>query len=69
MPSMALDGNYAQHLLNGGCPSIHPGGVHFCAGMMGHYDFFTSKHYRPTFNPSPRSGRNAEPAAQTLEWN
>lgn len=57
-----LDGNYELHLQNGGCPTIHPNGRYFCAGHVGHYDFFTSRHYVPTFDHRTKM-------YEKLEWN
>lgn len=56
-----LDGNYAQHIQNGGCPAIHPNGRHFCSEPDGHYDWFSSRHVAHLF--SLREG------TETLLWN
>ena len=49
-----IDGDYGLHLQNGGCPSLHETGGQgrqvFCQGRLGHYNFFTSKHYARMFS-------------------
>lgn len=43
-----LDGNYTQHLANGGCPATK--GTMFCQGRAGHYNYLTSQHYARLFS-------------------
>lgn len=57
---MPLDGNYALHIQNGGCPATHPTRNVFCQGRAGHYNYLHSPHYAPVI--SLRNG------TETITW-
>lgn len=63
---MAIDGDYAQHLANGGCPSLHHNGRWFCHGEVGHYSWPDNRHWTKVLKFS-RGGAPLE--ALHVEWN